>query len=92
MFGACFLSLFFFVEPTKQAEFVKLEWSEMPAHLKGRNFKELAPAELEEVRKLRGYKLGWLLRQLGTLERLKEYADLKGYKPGFVFKNMQFVN
>lgn len=80
------------VEATKQAEFVKLEWSEMPAHLKGRSFKELAPAELEEVRNLRGYKLGWLIRQLGTVERLKEYADLKGYKPGFVFKNMQFVN
>jgi superfamily II DNA or RNA helicase len=40
--------------------------------------------ELEQIRSARGYKIGWLLRQLQTKDQFREYATLRGYKPYWV--------
>jgi uncharacterized OB-fold protein len=37
--------------------------------------------EMEAIRTARGYKQGWLLRQLTTKTQLQEYAEMMGYKP-----------
>ena len=42
-------------------------------------------AEMEDIRLARGYKVGWLLRQFKTREQFVEYARLKGYKPYWVY-------
>lgn len=44
----------------------------------------MSVAELEQVRSARGYKIGWLLRQLQTKDQFREYATLRGYKPYWV--------
>lgn len=79
-----------FEEPTKDVQLVKLSYNELPAELK-KPYNQMTVAELESVRSLRGYKIGWLVRQLENVEQLREYANLKGYKPGFVFKNLDLL-
>lgn len=37
--------------------------------------------EMEAIRVARGYKQGWLLRQLRTKTQLQEYAEMMGYRP-----------
>ncbi len=44
-------------------------------------------AELEQIRKAKGYAQGWLLRKLGSYTRFQEYAELMGYAPGWVYIN-----
>ena len=39
--------------------------------------------ELEQVRELKGYKVGWVLFKLETLEQFKEYSKIKNYKNGW---------
>jgi len=41
--------------------------------------------ELEAIRIEKGYKLGWLLRQLDSLEKYKDYGYFKGYANGWAF-------
>jgi superfamily II DNA or RNA helicase len=43
--------------------------------------------ELEKVRELKGYKIGWVLRRLKTFSDFEDYARLKGYKKGWIFFN-----
>lgn len=42
-------------------------------------------AELEEIRTLKGYKVGWILHKLNSLEQYKEYEKLKNYKSGWAY-------
>lgn len=44
----------------------------------------MSVAEMEKIRVVRQYKVGWLLRQLENKEQFEEYARLKGYKPYWV--------
>lgn len=39
--------------------------------------------ELEEVRKAKGYKLGWICHRLKTLDQFKDYEKLRGFKKGW---------
>lgn len=41
--------------------------------------------ELEEIRKIKGYKVGWVLRRLKSRADFDDYARLKGYAKGWVF-------
>lgn len=45
--------------------------------------------ELEEVRKIKGYKLGWICHRLRTLEEFKEYEQLRGFKKGWAKINFE---
>lgn len=61
------------------AELQELSYSEIQAKANGASV-----AELEQMRIARGYKIGWLLRQLKTKDKFYEYARLKGYKRAWV--------
>ena len=43
--------------------------------------------ELEEIRKVKGYKVGWVLHRLKSLKEYEDYARLKGYKKGWAYYN-----
>ena len=49
---------------------------------------KLSLVELEEVRILKNYKIGWLLHKLNSLEEYKEYGKMKNYKENWA--NYQF--
>lgn len=63
---------------------------EVPERLQ-RKWGELAIAELEELRILKGYKMGWIIRQLKARGKgpLEEYAIMRGYKQGWVDYNWE---
>jgi len=68
------------VKPKSMVEVVleKLTYSEI-------NKRDWTFYELEEIRKLKGYKVGWVLRRFKTVQDFEEYAKLKGYSNGWVF-------
>lgn len=39
--------------------------------------------ELEEIRRVKEYKIGWVLRRLETYQQFEEYGKLKNYKRGW---------
>lgn len=43
--------------------------------------------ELEEIRKLKGYKLGWVCHRLATFQDFKDYEKLRGFKKGWSHYN-----
>ena len=43
--------------------------------------------ELEQIRKVKEYKIGWLLHRLKTFSEFLEYEKLKGYKQGWANYN-----
>ena len=53
-----------------------------PNEITGR---QLTVIELEKYRQVKGYKLGWLLRQLRTRSQFEEYGRLMGYKSSWAF-------
>lgn len=61
------------------AELQELSYSEIQEKATGASV-----AELEQMRIAKGYKVGWLLRQLKTEDKFYEYARLKGYKRAWV--------
>lgn len=66
----------------------------LPPELKDKKYKEMSIAELEQVRSLREYNIGWLIRQVAqrddlTLEELREF---KGYKSGWVHATKKRLN
>lgn len=42
-------------------------------------------SELEDMRKAKGYKIGWVIHKLKSLKEYEEYAQLKGYKKGWAW-------
>jgi superfamily II DNA or RNA helicase len=58
----------------------------LPPELKEKKYKEMTLEELETVRKIRGYNIGWLIRQVAQREdlTLEELQKFKGYKAGWV--------
>lgn len=68
-----------------EVEFIQLENYEfLPPELIGRGWGSMNISELEEVRKIKGYKLGWVVRQILLNKDLEliDYARFKGYKNG----------
>lgn len=67
----------------KEAEFIQLENYEfLPPELVGKSWGSMSFEELEKVRKVKGFKQGWIIRQIlfrNDLE-LIDYAFFKGYK------------
>jgi superfamily II DNA or RNA helicase len=67
----------------KEAEFIQLENYELlPPELVGKSWGSMSFEELETVRKIKGFKHGWIIRQIlfrNDLE-LIDYARFKGYK------------
>src|SRR5699024_7583201 len=51
--------------------------------IKGK-IKDMTIEEMEELRVAKQYKLGWLLHNLEDIGQLIEYAQMKGYKSGWV--------
>ena len=74
----------------KVGEFSEVEQQELLV----KPWRDLTVRELDEVRKLKGYKVGWVVRQLlakpGGEQNLFEYAKAKGYKPGWAERQLQF--
>ncbi len=68
---------------SKEVEFIQLENYEfLPPELVGRGWGSMSISELEEVRRIKGYKQGWIVRQILLNKDLEliEYARLKEYK------------
>lgn len=66
----------------KEAEFIQLEnYDFLPPELVGKSWGSMTVEELEEVRKIKGYKQGWIVRQILLNKDLEliDYARLKGY-------------
>lgn len=70
-------------EAPKDVEFTQLHYDGfLPEGVASKSIEEMNVAELEEFRESRGYKVGWVVRQilLNPDLDLSEYAQLKGYK------------
>lgn len=67
----------------KESEFIQLEnYQHLPTNLVGRSWGVMTIEELEEVRKIKSYKQGWIIRQILLNKDLEliDYAKLKKYK------------
>ncbi len=70
-------------EAPKESEFVQLEnYNLLPSHLVDKAWGLMTVKELEEVRVIKKYKQGWIIRQIlmNNNVSLLEYAKFKGYK------------
>lgn len=70
-------------ETPKEAEFIQIENYELlPAELVGKQFGSMTIRELEEVKRIKGFKHGWLVKQILIHKDLSlmEYAKYKKYK------------
>lgn len=65
---------------------------DLPDHLKSRTLEEMSINDLEQIRSIRKYKIGWIVRLIMNRPdlSLSDYAELKGYKTGWI-KNMQNI-
>lgn len=66
-----------------ESEFIQLENNQyLPPELVGKGWGAMSVEELETVRKIKGYKTGWIVRQilLNKDLELMDYARFKGYK------------
>jgi superfamily II DNA or RNA helicase len=68
-----------YIYPVKEeerifAELQEMEYGELVKKVQGMSVKDI-----EQVRVAKGYKVGWLLRQLKSEQDFKDYAKLKGY-------------
>lgn len=67
----------------QEAEFIQLEnYESLPEELIGKAFGSMNFEELEKVKSVRGYKFGWLVKQIIMREDLQliDYANYKKYK------------
>jgi superfamily II DNA or RNA helicase len=70
-------------EAPKEVEFVQLEnYDFLSPELVGKSWGVMSIKELEQVQEAKGYKQGWLIKQIMLNKdlRLIDYASLKGYK------------
>jgi len=66
-----------------EAEFIQLENNQyLPPELVDRSWGSMSISELEEVRKIKGYKTGWIVRHILLSNHLEliDYARFKEYK------------
>lgn len=66
-----------------EAEFIQLEnYESLPIELVGKSFLSMNFDELETVKNIRGYKFGWIIKQILMSEDLEliDYAKFKNYK------------
>lgn len=82
-----------FVFPVKERKLVVGDFGQvtdknnvLPERLAKLKFKEMSLSELDEVRKIRKYNLGWLVRQVATRDdlTLEQLQEFKGYKKSWV--------
>jgi len=82
-----------FVFPVKERKLVVGDFGQvtdknnvLPDHLANKAFKNMSLNELDEVRKIRKYNLGWLVRQVATRDdlSLEQLQEFKGYKKSWV--------
>lgn len=67
----------------KEVEFIQLENYEfLPPELVGKSWGSMTLKELEEVRKIKGFKLGWVVKQIIMNKDLEliDYANFRGFK------------
>jgi superfamily II DNA or RNA helicase len=70
------------LKPVKKKNYVEVMLERMtPAQIQKKT--DWNVWELEEIRKAKGYKFGWILHRLKTLDDFKAYEQLKGYKKGW---------
>lgn len=77
-----------YIYPVKKQEFIEVDFEQLfntkflPEGFIAKNINEMSLSELEAFREQRGYKLGWITRQIHLREDLNliDYAVLKGYK------------
>jgi len=69
--------------PISEQEKIFVELQELSYNDLMNKAKEASIAELEQMRIAKGYKIGWLLRQLSTADQFIEYQNFKGYKKGW---------
>lgn len=75
-----------------ESEFVRLDYGPaLPDELKSKKWTEMSLEELEQVREIKSYKIGWVLRQIADRDdiSIEDYAELKGYKPGWIYKTKE---
>jgi len=71
------------VDAPKEIEFIQLENYEfLPAELVGKKWGSMSIEELEKVRKIKGYGLGWIVRQILINKDLElvDYARFREFK------------
>lgn len=82
-----------FVFPVKERKLVVGDFGQvtnennvLPDHLQGKQFKQMTLSELDEVRQIRKYNLGWLVRQIASRDdlSLEQLQEFKGYKKNWV--------
>lgn len=69
----------------KEAEFIQLENYEfLPPELVGKSWGSMSIEELERVRKIKGFKLGWIVKQILINKDLEliDYARFRKFKSG----------
>ena len=89
---------FTFPEPEaklqKASEFVEVTLDKWLAFKLDNPINKMSVEELEFMQQVKGYKPGWLHRQLRSRGKsaLHEYAKLKGYKSGWVERQIQMAS
>jgi len=71
------------VSEPKEVEFVQLEnYQFLPEELVGKSWGSMTLDELEKVRKIKGYKLGWIVKNIIMSKDLKlfDYGKMRGFK------------
>lgn len=71
------------ISEPKNVEFIQLENYEfLPAELIGKKWGSMSIEELEKVRKIKGYGLGWIVKQILINKdlNLETYANFRGFK------------
>ncbi|MCP4551122.1 MAG: DEAD/DEAH box helicase [Bacteroidetes bacterium] len=69
----------------KEADFIQLEnYDSLPVELVGVSWGSMSIKELEKVRKIRGYKIGWIAKQIIMNKDLEliDYARFRNFKSG----------
>ena len=56
------------------------KYEDLLEHLEGKSY-----FELDIIRQIKGYSKYWVLHQLSSVEDLKGWAETMGYKPGWVW-------
>lgn len=77
-----------YIFPKKQQKLEKSEFTQienfefLPQHLVGKSWSSMSFDELEEVKKIKGYKHGWIVKQILLSDHLNliDYASFKKYK------------
>lgn len=78
--------------PVKEKEIERIQLRKMTYREVVRKIPNMSVREIEALRIARGYKVGWVIHQLGSEERIKEYGAMKGYKRGWVDHAVKMVS